>query len=101
MATPPYAVISDRPPIVAVTGSAMAQKSVWSLFISRMSVVFIPKTEDTKDSGKKIIVTNVNMRMALELPSSVISILCLSALAVFSRSLRNSEISFSMDGSMK
>lgn len=81
--------------MVMVTGSAIAQKSVWSLSMSLISEVFMPNTEATKERGRKMIVTSVKMRIALESPSSVISMLCRRALVAFSRSLRNWENIFS------
>lgn len=81
--------------MVPVTGSAIAQKSVWSLFMSLISEVFMPNTEATKERGRKMIVTSVKIRIALELPSSVISMLCRRALVALSSSLRNWENKFS------
>lgn len=92
----PYATTRDIVPTVPVTRSAVNQKSVWLLFMSRMSDVFMPKTETIKERGKKnMIVTRVKMRIALELPSSVTLMFCRSVLAAFSRSLRNWENRFS------
>lgn len=80
----------------AVTGSAIAQNSVWLLSMFRMSEVFIPNTEAINDRGRKTMVTSVKMRIALELPSSRISMLCRSALVALSKSLRNCEKRISM-----
>ncbi len=89
----PYAASIDSPPTIAVTGSAIAQKSDWSVFMLRTSEVFIPKTEATNDRGRKIMVTRVNMKMAFELPSSMTSILCRSACVFLSISFRRFEMS--------
>lgn len=49
---------------VMVTGIAVAQKTHCCLFMSRMSAVFMPKSEETKDRGRKITVTVVNTNTA-------------------------------------
>lgn len=43
---------------------AEAQKAHCGLDMSRMSEVFMPKKEETKDRGRKMMVTMVKMRMA-------------------------------------
>ena len=47
-----------------VTGMALAQKTHWRLSIFRMSAVFIPNTEKTKESGRNITVTAVKTSIA-------------------------------------
>ena len=61
----------------AVRGMAIVQNSDDELPMSRISVVFIPRNEVTKESGRKITVTIVKTMIALPWSSSVISKLCL------------------------
>lgn len=49
---------------MSVRGTAEAQKTHCGLDISRMSEVFMPKNEETKLKGRKMMVTMVKIRMA-------------------------------------
>ena len=49
---------------MSVSGIAAAQKAHCGVDMPRISEVFMPKKEETKERGRKIIVTMVKMRMA-------------------------------------
>lgn len=52
-----------------VTGTAQSQKIHCCLSMFRMSTVFIPKTDETKDIGRKTTVTVVKTSIAASLRS--------------------------------
>ena len=56
-----------------VTGIAVAQKIHCLVSMLRMSYVFMPKSEEMKDKGRKIIVTTVKTRIAASWRSLVAS----------------------------
>lgn len=56
---------NDIPRTIRISGIAEAQKTHCGVEMSRMSEVFIPKKDETKDRGRKMMVTMVKMRMAL------------------------------------
>lgn len=62
---PSKAKNKDPPTTAAVTHNATAQKSHCVCGISLISLTFIPKKDETKFRGRKIIVTTVKTRMAL------------------------------------
>ncbi len=55
---------TDKPTTTIVNGMAHTQKSHCEWLKFRMSKVFMPKTEATKDNGRNTIVTVVKTRIA-------------------------------------
>lgn len=78
-----WIIIHRRKSNAVVLGIAMSQNKPWLNVPLRMSTLFMPKYEVTKDKGKKITVTVVKMVMALLLDSLRTSIMDLNCVGEY------------------